>query len=660
MVWIAKIALFKSLNPPIPIREPITFTTGLNIVWGIEDESQDDHFEPGHGVGKTTLCRLIRYCLGEPNYGQAYASKEIQHTFPEGYVAAEVHIQGKRWAVLRPFTKTRADAAQQDISIEDLLEHPPPRASFHEYLDHLSSTCLSGLRTDSVLMNGDSIEWHHALAMCARDQEARYQSMWQWRSPRSDSGTPKIQKDDAFLILRSVLGLLPDEETSLQRDLDRMSREHAKVESTIAERRREPEYWTRHHRRALRQDFDISDALDASLDPDDMIGLPALVGNRIAQLEAEQAKRRRALADLDRTIELRAAALGEPSEMYNQTKAAADINESGTAVLLKSLNELRELKKQINELEEMLCKYGNVPIGECTHTRDHLTTIDEEISTKSSEYLPTAADRDQSLADLRAREKRLESQLAKSRMQLDDLNDQRRDLDDERRNTDRQIAEIRKTLRQLAYWDGLQSGTEPDAQLTSLQKTKTTLESDLEDAKQRLKELLASQNTALTGLRDVYDALVREVLSPDFHGRIALTSSGLSFRIFRGENLSGEAFETLSILMADVAVLVMGAMGTAAHPGLLLHDSPREADLGGHIYRRLLACVASLSKELGGNHTVPFQYIVTTTTAPPLGLRSKRTLRLKLGGAEGLLFGRQLHADHATTEPAILFEEQEP
>ena len=99
-VWISKLALFESLDPLTPIREPITFSTGLNIVWGVENEANDEQFEPGHGVGKTTLCRLIRYCLGEPGFGQAHAVKEIQFTFPDGCVAAEVQIDGRRWAVI--------------------------------------------------------------------------------------------------------------------------------------------------------------------------------------------------------------------------------------------------------------------------------------------------------------------------------------------------------------------------------------------------------------------------------------------------------------------------------------------------------------------------------------------------------------------------------
>lgn len=134
-----------------------------------------------------------------------------------------------------------------------------------------------------------------------------------------------------------------------------------------------------------------------------------------------------------------------------------------------------------------------------------------------------------------------------------------------------------------------------------------------------------------------------------------LTGEGLGFRVFRGENLSGEGFETLSILLADIAILLIGAIGAATHPEILIHDSPREADLGGHIYRRLLLCVADVANELFSGNAVPFQYIITTTTPPPSGLKGKSSTHLKLGGEGGQLFGKQLHSTN-TNQQSLDFD----
>ena len=56
------------------------FRRGLNSVWA------DDSGSGGHGAGKTTLCQLIRYCLGEPSYGPERFTRAVADAFPRGYV----------------------------------------------------------------------------------------------------------------------------------------------------------------------------------------------------------------------------------------------------------------------------------------------------------------------------------------------------------------------------------------------------------------------------------------------------------------------------------------------------------------------------------------------------------------------------------------------
>jgi hypothetical protein len=70
--------------------------------------------------------------------------------------------------------------------------------------------------------------------------------------------------------------------------------------------------------------------------------------------------------------------------------------------------------------------------------------------------------------------------------------------------------------------------------------------------------------------------------------------------------------------------------GSTRLPGFLVHDSPREADLGRSIYDRLFA----LGRKLEGFGQAPlFQYILTTTTEPPGEFRADPWLRLTVRGA---------------------------
>jgi hypothetical protein len=77
------------------------------------------------------------------------------------------------------------------------------------------------------------------------------------------------------------------------------------------------------------------------------------------------------------------------------------------------------------------------------------------------------------------------------------------------------------------------------------------------------------------------------------------------------------ALKLTKLLAFDLAALALGVCGKdARHPRLLIHDSPREADLAVGIYRALFVAAHQLEQEFGGREAA-FQYIVTTTEAPP-------------------------------------------
>jgi hypothetical protein len=83
------------------------------------------------------------------------------------------------------------------------------------------------------------------------------------------------------------------------------------------------------------------------------------------------------------------------------------------------------------------------------------------------------------------------------------------------------------------------------------------------------------------------------------------------------------------VIAFDLAVMCMSMEGATRLPAFLLHDSPREADLGLSVYHRLFDVVCKLE----GPSAPAFQYIVTTTTPPPPQLQKAPWLRLELRGA---------------------------
>ena len=126
--------------------------------------------------------------------------------------------------------------------------------------------------------------------------------------------------------------------------------------------------------------------------------------------------------------------------------------------------------------------------------------------------------------------------------------------------------------------------------------------------------------------------------------------------------MSGEAVETLSVLLSDITNLVYSAVSEQAHlPGFLLHDSPREADLGIRIYWSFIRYVSKLQGYLGKKKTCPFQYILTTTTAPPPELSDDDFVKLSLNASnpEELLYRRDIStaaadAESGTDDPSLI------
>jgi hypothetical protein len=99
-------------------------------------------------------------------------------------------------------------------------------------------------------------------------------------------------------------------------------------------------------------------------------------------------------------------------------------------------------------------------------------------------------------------------------------------------------------------------------------------------------------------------------------------------------NLGGErrtpAIGIAKILSFDLAALCVAMEDQANLPAFMIHDSPREADLGLPIYHGLFELVRQLHT---ANSKPIFQYIITTTTPPPPEYGEKQWCPMILRGA---------------------------
>lgn len=655
LVWVKELVLYKSIDPLAEIRQ-MPFSMGLNIVQGRMSDSTEP-FESGHGIGKTTVCRLIRYCLGENTFGQRHVLEEVKHCFPDAYVGAIVEVEGSEWAVLRPLGTRRKQFALQGANLADLIESDETQ-KYEDFAAALEAAALAGLQDRKVLTNGHSIQWPHILAMCSRDQESRYDLWWNWRPSRSESSTRKFDKPkvDAGLCVRSVLGLLDPEERRLRARLEKLETDLPVIREKIKEKEAEPRFHINRLRTTLKSEFGVVDAADIPLEEGQLFGVSQAADCRLRELQEELDGINGRLPQLDRRVSMAAASLLEQSEMFGQQAAASEATADGTENTLNELDELRNQKQWLVDMQESLCRPGRITFGMCSKVQEHLADIDQQLAEQQREALPEVAQREQIAAELSQRAERRQAPIEQMRERLNELNRQKNDLLERRLALNGLIKRLPTVASELRKWNGILEGSVPNKELEALRDDETKAENEIKQAKQKLSEVVGKQAERAESFASRFNSMVQRTINDDFKGLVDINEDGVSFRINRGNSLFGEAYETLAVLLADLALLAESSSAEVHHPGFLLHDSPREADLNVRIYERLLEVANSLMQDVREGEDMPYQYIVTTTTPPSDTLKNDRVTMHYLSSDDGSLFRMQLDANTYKEQEHRLFD----
>lgn len=629
-----------------PIRE-IPFHRGLNIVWGVElpDDAGVDAAHPvtlsGHSVGKTTCCRLIRYCLGESTFGNPGAMGRIKNTFPEGWVGMELTAGGQEWSVLKPLGRTGDPKAVQGIAVGSLFDLDRKQNHFSAFMDHLRSTMMTGLQASAPPNSAKPYEWKHLLAWLTRDQEARFQSLYDWRSPRSGADTPRFEKpkEHALYLVRLVLDIVQDEELRVARTLGEAESELAQLKSRIEELRREPEYGRNEQERALKHLVGLSPEDALNVDESDLTS-PLVM--RRTELNNAIASFQNGIDECDGWIATRRVLLASYDEQRRIFRDVLGVTEEATEHKKHAAPEDDTIRK-IRALRDKDCTYGNTPFGECSYVQKRLAEagkiIDLQQKREDSRVVSVTESRLSILEQQRKDHDQMMPLLEELQKKLD------KDIAD-KRTKEIQLAQQRDQLQRLdfhlAQWKSAQDlmeGRSPNTELE--QKTASAVEQQeiVERQKQELQRLQASYGQRLQAIGNIYDVLIKSALSDTYSGALLMPKGELQFQIEEATGLTGEAVETLALVLADVAAMMCSCQSIGHHPRFLLHDSPREADLDRHIYNRYLQAMMTLSTEHGGAEAAPFQYIITTTSRPPENLRQAICLQLEAHPQTNMLFG---------------------
>ncbi|MBI1314661.1 hypothetical protein GC176_25490 [bacterium] len=278
----------------------------------------------------------------------------------------------------------------------------------------------------------------------------------------------------------------------------------------------------------------------------------------------------------------------------------------------------------------------------CEHVQAHISGLEAKLAEQQRETMPEVVEREQDAAELANQAEQLQTPIERLRSRIDELNRQKNVLLEERIGLNHQIEAIPKVIAELQQWSGVLEGIVPNTELSSLKSSEGDTEKEIESTRAELDKVVAQQRERAKSFASGFNSLVQQTINKDFKGEIDVDEDGVTFRISRDNSLAGEAYETLAVLLVDIALLLESSAKSVRHPGFLIHDSPREADLNIRLYERLLETASKSMQKLRQGDDVPFQYIVTTTTPPSERIKDDPITMHTLSGGEGALFGKQL------------------
>ena len=632
-LWVRRFVIWS--EPGVILRE-IHLRPGLNIIWAPDPADRvgvaDEDITVGHGSGKTLFCRLLRYCLGEARFAPAEQRARIAIAFPEGAVGTEVMLDGVCWSVVRPIGAGRRHLAVRDAELSQVSIGDDAAAGLAPFLEAVIAAFLPGEVATLVPGGNATNAWLVALAWLSRDQECRFDKLLEWRSPDSDSGSPArhLAVQQRLDALRTPIGAVVPEEFELRTELDDLEAGHRSLGQEVARL----EWATNRLRVGLVREL--------GLDSEDL--LPGRMAVEPLEVAARASLARLASADPDAHASdldvLRSEFDGarQRVEALQSRQSALQERIPGIEKLVSRINgEMPGASARANSLSSPICPICEVPIDRALAE-----------GCKLSHKLPNLEEARRRLETLKADHAEESSRLAESRQELARA---RRDLDSARQHADAAHQRLREVERvrdaRSDAWFRARRTVDDVARLDQLlvehertQSRAERMEQEIQSKRDRTAAFRDAQADVFNSLSRFFNAIIRAVMDSDAVGRISFDGSGLRASVELGGERSTAAIDSLKVIAFDLAVLCMSMEGRTHLPPFLVHDSPREADLGLSVYHRLF----DLARHLEATDARPlFQYIVTTTTSPPDDLCTEPWLAVTLGGdAEARLMKRDL------------------
>jgi hypothetical protein len=648
-LWVERLVLFRTIDPVDIIRD-VRLRRGVNIVWAHEPRKPPQGSglrTTGHGVGKTSFCLLLRYCLGDDTKTIDALREEVRLHFPHGGVGAVIHMDGRVFSVFRHFAPHHEGVTAETENLEALLT-ADGRVPYREFESLLSETMLSRLNPRTIPDTGQPILWRHLLAWLARDQGTRFGAFFQWREGEG-TGLQRPRQDPP-LLMRAALGLLDGGETDVLQRVHVLEQQVESAQKEVSRLEQEPNLIRRRIESNLRAWFGADE--DMPVRSDDLFNKSIAT-----RLSARRGKAGETVASIDaeiEEIENQLAVLRE-EQLREQREHDYWDNEFQLAEAARNRDEnaLRRCTQRRNDLLKLagLCEHGGVLFQECSYIEKRITTMSFEDGRDQAALNTAISQLAANAVSSNERRQTSATKVEEVQQRVDDKKHTRRQLQIKRDTTLHEKQRGDNLWDELSRWEQSEGTPEDTQSLERARSHHEDLKRDLGSARTRLVILQQDKSDREKRLSELTDRLARELLSDEIFASFESRDESRPFRLsLRG----GEAHRVLEVLLGDVVCIRDAATAGSAIPAFLLHDCPREADMSSRLYADYLLQLAVMEEQLtpkGGG--APFQYILTTTTPPPSSLQHQPFLRLKLDpSADDKLFfkARFGTSQHALTD----------
>ena len=607
-LWVKELAVYREWKPDA-LQRRISLRQGLNIIWAEPSEKGAG----GHAAGKTTFCRFLRYLLGDSTFGNDTFRDAFRNKFPNAWVAGEVYLDGEPWLVARFVGVTGSPHwSARGVTFDKLFDQGLERLAYADFTRALQKMFVQPLPIEIYPGSGKQVEWAHLLAWLSRDQEARYDHVLDWRSGFGGaSSLGDIHNADRTLLIRTVLGLTQPGELEARREHMRILHDKSECDTLIpklnyARGRAEKEY-----RRVMKTAEATITESTLTVEKDGLekeetriLGLVREMRQRDGAGDSLPGQRDKLIEQLSDLVKKR-----EDTEAdHKKAKLALDFHEGRITQ--------EEYRKQLAQMP-LRADQCSVPL-ELAILR----------SCKLAEASHSARFSEKALADLKTNQGALQARVSSLQELVVRHKREQADASKEKQRVERQIAAAQQKHQErieALEADATLVRRKLDATATSL-----TLTEELETERKKSERLQGEQRKSTeyqetlrqkatarqSDFSEIFSLLAGRVLESENRGTVRFQAEDVKLELDYSD-LTSTALTTLKILVFDLAALLASARQSSQHPGFLLHDSPREADLTAAIYRRIFDIPKA--EELNIKEA-PVQYIITTTEPPPENL----------------------------------------